>query len=373
MKVLFFCDVSRSLGDGTRSLRNYQYIKNLYKKVTFCNLYHYHYSKIKLVSHFPVITSIFKNARTNDTAYIKNEAYLALATDVLGTTLNKDRPDLIFAEKERCAYAAALNTQNIPVVADLHGILSVEYAESPATKKSVRLFNRIRDIEAEVCVRASDILIVSEKMRAYVLENYGVGENKVTVVQNGSDSFRKKATHSKPLKVVYGGTFDFWEDIDTFLDLAKKDFVNEYFLVGDGPLRRHVLGRIDRERIRVNYLGYKSRGDTLDFFCEMSVGVAPSTNNVTRRIASPVKVYDYMACGLPVVTARYGEWARHVDENDCGFVAEESDADDFLKSINLLQQREVWERKSENGREAIRKKFNWNSVLQPLRDVLGKY
>jgi glycosyltransferase involved in cell wall biosynthesis len=123
----------------------------------------------------------------------------------------------------------------------------------------------------------------------------------------------------------------------------------------------------------MKYLGLRNTEDALDLFSEMSIGIAPSTKSVTRFVASPIKIYDYMACCLPIVTADCGEWAEHVRENDCGLVTKNSSADEFLWAVDELQDKNVWEQKSENAVEAIRTKFNWDAVLTPIRDVLQKY
>jgi len=48
-------------------------------------------------------------------------------------------------------------------------------------------------------------------------------------------------------------------------------------------------------------------------------------------------------------------------------------AEEFIKAVHNLRDREVWEQKSRNAVEAIENKFNWNTVLAPIRDVLARY
>jgi glycosyltransferase involved in cell wall biosynthesis len=259
------------------------------------------------------------------------------------------------------------------VIADLHGIWSAEYSEDPNGRKSERRLSKIKEIEKEVYERASDILVVSNNMKKYLLKHNEVKENKVTVVQNGADLHHKRARYKRQARLVFGGTFEYWEDLDTYTDMPKRDSTNEYYLIGSGLLQNQVASRIERENIRMNYLGHKNRGEALDLFSEMTIGVAPSTRNITRYVASPIKVYDYMACGLPVITADCGEWAKHIQESHCGFVTKNSSADEFIEAAHDLRDREVWEQKSKNAVEAIETKFNWNTVLAPIRDVLSRY
>ncbi len=373
MRILFFCNCVGNFGNATRISKAYEYIRTLYKDVRFCNLYDWHDSWAKLLTNRSLLTSAFKNINTMDIAFIKSEAFVSLGENVLKEAIKRHRPDIIFAEETRTAHMALRNQDNIPVVADVHGIISAEYSESPNTRISERHLSRIKEIEKELFEKASDILVVSNNMKDYLLREYEAEKPEVTVVQNGADLHHKYSTYKEKMKLIFGGIFNYWEDVDAYVDMAGRDSKSEYYLIGTGPLQSHLLNRIKQEKIKINYLGTKDRTEALDLFCEMGIGVAPSTRNVTRYVASPVKVYDYMGCGLPVITPRCGEWAQHVEENDCGLVTENSNAEEFLECADKMRDKEVWEEKSNNGREAIKTKFNWNRVLAPIRDVLEKY
>lgn len=362
-----------SFGNATRISRIYHYLSGLCEELILCNLHESHDSWVKLLRNPSFLGSTLRNVTTCDPAFIKSEAFVSIGKRVLETAIRTHRPQLIFAEETRTAYMAVKNSQNIPVIADLHGVISAEYAEDPTTGVSDRHLARLKEIEDIVCTKAQDVLIVSGHMKEHLRKEYGISENKTTVIQNGADLHSSTASHSTEMKLVFGGIFNYWEDVDTYLDMAAKDSTNRYFLVGRGPLSSHLFRRIKKEKINVAYLGSMDRTEALDVFCMMTVGVAPSTRNVTRQVASPVKIYDYLACGLPVVTADCGEWASQVRENGCGFVTENSSADEFLECAAKLQDKRVWEQKSANCRRAIETRFNWGQVLAPLRSVVGKY
>jgi glycosyltransferase involved in cell wall biosynthesis len=373
MKILFFCDVSGNFGNATRISKIYHYIKQLFEDVAFCNLHDFHGSWVKRLTNRALLVSACKNFSTLDLKYLKSEAFVSMGKEVLDGAVDMFQPDLIFAEETRTAYMALQNDANIPVIADLHGLLTSEYAESPDERFSDRHLTRLAEIESEVCNEAKDVITVSENMKEYIANEYGTPEEKITTVQNGADLHRASATYKSGMRFVFGGLFTHWEDIDTYLDMAREDSGGDYYLIGSGPLRHHILRRIKSEQIPMKFMGSLTKNRALDLFSNMTIGVAPSAQNVTRYVASPVKIYDYMACGLPVITADCGEWARHVEENGCGVVAQHSEAEAFLDCVAELQNRATWEEISVNCRKAIENKFNWNQVLKPIKTVIGKY
>ena len=129
---------------------------------------------------------------------------------------------------------------------------------------------------------------------------------------------------------------------------------------------------INKNNVGILYLGYRKHEEALNIFSKMQVGVAPSTNDIVRRVASPVKIFDYAACGLPIVTVNAGEWSNIIKEYDCGIVTDSSDPMEFADAIKQLNYKEVWEMKSKNAKRMIEEQCNWNIVLNPLLDIYMK-
>jgi glycosyltransferase involved in cell wall biosynthesis len=105
----------------------------------------------------------------------------------------------------------------------------------------------------------------------------------------------------------------------------------------------------------------------------MQIGIAPSTRDLARVVASPIKIFDYMASGLPVITPKIGDWGEIIVEEDCGVVLEDDSIEDYIKALNALAQRDVWTKKSNNAINIIKQKYNWDNVLKPLADLISNY
>jgi glycosyltransferase involved in cell wall biosynthesis len=185
------------------------------------------------------------------------------------------------------------------------------------------------------------------------------------VIPNGSDIRLRISRYDEPLKVIYGGNFVYYENIDSYLDLARINRTCAFYLAGGGPMKEHLLTRVRNEKIRVEYLGYLSYDECIDTFASMNIGIMPAAKTVNIEIAYPIKVFDYMSCGLPVITPDFGEWAKVVSRNKCGMVTRTSSAEEFdacLRSLN----REMWQEMSANAVRVIREQFNWSILLREL-------
>lgn len=369
------CDYKGSLGDAIRISKIYSYLKSKNYEVTICNLREYYTPKSKLVKYPKIVAGII-----SDTLILKNplntkyNVYIKLGKKVLGKQIQKVKPEVVLAETVVPGYIAIKTCSefNIPTIVDIHGIKSAEYKENPYISISEKHLDYLNEIEKHVFKNSNNLIVVSNPMKEYIIKNYKINKKKIIVISNGADIQKRKAKYTKPLKVIYAGIFAFWENIDSYVDLAKLN-KSEFFIAGSGPLEKYIKQRIKNEKIPIIWKGYLNRKDTLKLFSKMSVGVAPSLNILTRNVACPIKVFDYMSYGLPVITPNYGEWARIIAKNNCGIVTKESDAEEFNEGLKLLEDKKTWEEFSKNCILLIKKKYNWNVLISPLEKILKKY
>ena len=89
--------------------------------------------------------------------------------------------------------------------------------------------------------------------------------------------------------------------------------------------------------------------------------------------AVSIKLFEYMACGLPVVASNFPEIARVVKEADCGILVDPTDVDEIVDAIlYLLEHPEEAKRMGENGRRAVEEKYNWEKMEEKLLELYGR-
>jgi len=272
------------------------------------------------------------------------------------------RPHVIIAETSLAGYFSlmAKNNLDILLITDVHGLLGEE-SEIRGSRFAQILSNAER-----ITLHESDYLLaVSKPMKRQICLKHKVQADKVFVVPNGGNVQQFQARFSLPLNVIYAGNFAVYEKVTDYLEIAKaveqtSPFV--FFLMGDGIQKREILSRIDKEKIPIKFMGLKTRQEALRIFSQMQVGVVTST----REVAFPIKVLDYMSCGLPVVAPRIGDWGELIEKENCGIAIKENSVTEFVKALHTLCDKEEWTKKSRNGKKCIENEYNWDLVLEPL-------
>lgn len=119
----------------------------------------------------------------------------------------------------------------------------------------------------------------------------------------------------------------------------------------------------------VDFRGYVNRNEVVDIYKMSSIGASNILNigqyNKTDNFAT--KVYEYMSMGLPVIVSDY-QYARKVlKEYEFGIAVDPENVDEIAQAINyLLCNPEVSEKMGQEGRRAVKERFNWSIEEEKL-------
>lgn len=288
-----------------------------------------------------------------------------------------EKPSVIQAETSIMGHVARIHSEKtgVPFVLDLHGVWPAEVAGDPK-RESQRVVQYVLGIERQAVQAASHVIVVSNRMKDHLISTYEVSAGKITVMPNGGFIAKRRAVYSPRPALVFGGVFDYYERIQDFLRMSLAREVSDCRLVmlGDGRQKRLVLSMVRRNpAANLTYMGPRSRPDTLEIFARSQVGIAPSSSDLARQVAWPIKVMDYMSCGLPVVAPDVGDWGEMLRKSGAGVITPQSDPHEFALAVSTLKDRQTWINAAKNATETIETQLLWENVLGPLDGLYSEY
>ena len=113
--------------------------------------------------------------------------------------------------------------------------------------------------------------------------------------------------------------------------------------------------------------GFMNRTQVKETLSSCKIGLVllhPAENYVD---AYPVKLFEYMAAGIPVIASDFPFWKEIIDRYQCGICVDPFNIQAIAKAINdLLNNDHVAQQMGSNGRKAIEMTFNWEKEEKKL-------
>ncbi len=95
--------------------------------------------------------------------------------------------------------------------------------------------------------------------------------------------------------------------------------------------------------------------------------LTPAHNYVNSQ---PVKMFEYMAAGLPFVCSDFPLWRGFAEESGAGFCVDPYDTEAIRAAIRrLLDDRKLAEEMGRKGRECVMARYSWANEEKTLLDL----
>lgn len=266
---------------------------------------------------------------------------------------------------------------NVPGLLEVNAPLIEEQAQHRG------LVNRseAEQVAERVFGAASALLAVSQQVAAY-LKRSPWAQGRVHVISNGVNPLRfpeiLKPSYPAPpgtFTVGFVGSLKPWHGlpglVEAFALLHQRVPMSRLLIVGDGPERADVEADLAaRGLARVaHFTGAVDPGDIPGLLASMEVAVAPYPE-LREFYFSPLKVYEYMAAGRPVVASGIGQIAELIDDGVNGLLCPPGDANALAERLKQLQgEPELRIRLGQAAREAMLRNHTWDSVVQRILDL----
>lgn len=235
-------------------------------------------------------------------------------------------------------------TLGVPVVTEVNAPLVLEQAAF----RSLVCEEEARAIEAKVLEQSTALAAVSRQVGEY-LTGAGADPARVHVVGNAVDTghFRPDVSPAElnipedAFVVGFTGSLKMWHGVDTLLEAFRALRVSEphahLLICGDGPKRGWIDGFIAGAGLQnsVTMAGWVDQDDLPSFIARMDVATAPYPASDAHYF-SPLKLYEYLAMGIPVVASDIGQTAELLAGSDAACLLPPGDRVFLARALAVL-------------------------------------
>lgn len=117
----------------------------------------------------------------------------------------------------------------------------------------------------------------------------------------------------------------------------------------------------------IKYLGVIKRDLVKELYSISRLGVVLYQPAKNHNEAQPIKMFEYMASGVPILCSNFPLWKTFVEENGCGVCVDcqkTSEVHDAI--VSLINDERKLSEMARNGYMAVVNKYNWEKEKEKL-------
>jgi glycosyltransferase involved in cell wall biosynthesis len=271
--------------------------------------------------------------------------------------------------------------------ADAHGVPSVLEVNAPLVEEQATYRELVDRSAAErvarsALSRAGAVVCVSDGVADWA-RTVSTRPDRVRTLPNGVDVDRihpatRPVTPAAGTEFTVGfvGTLKPWHGLENLVAAVGRLVESELqadraptwrlLVVGDGPLRESITALAGRLGIadRVELTGAVPADGVAAQLQRMDVACAPYPAQ-SRFYFSPLKIYEYLAAGLPVVASAVGQVPQALDHGRLGPLVPAGDVAALAEGLRTVRADLAWRTSlRQESRHAAVTRHTWTAVVE---------
>ena len=264
-------------------------------------------------------------------------------------------------DPELLLYALKLKKKGKLVIFDSHEDVPAQIIDKTWIPKLFRyLISDIYKKYESYVIKRLDAVVAATP---HIAEQFKGRAKKVVVINNfprlDDICFHDKPFSERDAIVCYAGGIDELRGESVMIE-AMKGVNGKLKIAGEHKIMElpeagvSYLGQLDRKGINALY------GNSIVGLCVLK----PIKNYFYSQ---PIKMYEYMAAGIPFICSKFPLWERVVRDSGAGVCVDPLDSKMLSKSINdLLDDRQKAQKMGENGYRYVINHSNWGGEEKKL-------
>lgn len=223
------------------------------------------------------------------------------------------------------------------------------------------------------------ITYITEEIRNYCRKRYSLPKHKTEIWSSGVDihlftpSYTKN--NDKKFKIIYHGTINKNRGIDNVIKALHllRDHDIELLLVGSGggvEQLRKLSAQLKLDS-RINFYPPVPYTEIPRYICHADAGILPFPACPGWNTSSPIKLFEYLSCGKPVIATKIQAHIKVLQGKDFVFWADGSSPEEIAHAIReAYLQRKRYKNIGKKAREYVIRYYTWEAQAKKFEQFI---
>jgi len=288
------------------------------------------------------------------------------------------RTDLVFISSPPFVVAVlssfATRIRKIPYIFDVRDLYPEVYFSANILNRNSFISRAIIHLEKSVYQHSFFVTTVTKGLQKHIQEKCGEMEH-VYLVRNGyiEKLIDNVSTDKKNEKftVIFHGNLGTFQDVDLILRLAQKCVDEsrdiEFVIIGEGS-KDYILKKTTIPN--VTYLSRLGIEQVYNKISKAHVGISFRKDNFISCQSFPVKLYEYIGIGLPMIITPKCEAGELIEQYQIGYQFAPFDLELIYSKIVELSENQLSMNKLLENISSIRHRFSREKIAEHFTQLL---
>jgi glycosyltransferase involved in cell wall biosynthesis len=262
---------------------------------------------------------------------------------------------------------------------ETHEVFAQTFREekNPMSAADEKKLSALAAREAFVYRNCKGVIALTKHLADDIRNQYGI-TTPIHIAPDGFDAELSARSvtansNSRPI-LLYLGSLHPWKGVDMLVRVMRYVKGARLRIVGGVPERISQLRSLAKSMgldQQIEFLGPVDPIKRFDIIAEADICLLPSSNtSIGSRFTSPLKLFEYMAMGKPIVTSNLPAIREVLTNSENALLVDFGDEEKFASAINLLLSSPELQLRLGTNAKALSRRYTWKARVQNILDFM---
>ncbi len=195
-------------------------------------------------------------------------------------------------------------------------------------------------IEKEIFKNSDLIICITQNLKNQIIKIFNSDRRKIHVIPDAVKDKWLEIKKEKGEYIFYAGNFKKWKGVEVLIEAMKYLPNEKLLLAGEGKELKNLMNKVKKLNLenQVKFLGYIPHGKVLFYLAKSKFGILPNIEEETSNFTSPLKLFEYMALGLPIIASNIPVFREILTHGENAWFFESGNPQALAEAIKFLSE-----------------------------------